>query len=72
MANNVSEKGSGFESATNRATFCYPDREARALELQSKQQLAETLLDEIEGMEEQTLDRDGVGSRALDYYNNPR
>ena len=48
VANDVSEKGSGFGTDTNRVTFVFPDGTQRKFPLMTKRMVAKRILEEIE------------------------
>jgi len=48
VANDVTEKGSGFGTDTNRVTFVFPDGTLRRLPLQSKRLVARRILEQLE------------------------
>ena len=50
VANDVTEKGSGFGTDTNRVTFVFPDGTVRPLPLMSKRQVARHILSALEGI----------------------
>lgn len=50
VANDVTEKGSGFGTTTNRVTFVYPDGARRALPLLSKRRVATEIVRAVEGI----------------------
>ena len=47
VANDATEEGSGFESDTNRVVILSPDGEAEELPLQTKDEVAEAILDRV-------------------------
>ena len=47
VANDVTEKGAGFASDTNRVTFVYPDATVKALPMMSKRAIAKRIVDEV-------------------------
>ncbi|MBQ3289165.1 MAG: hypothetical protein IJH50_07120 [Kiritimatiellae bacterium] len=47
VANDVTEKGAGFGTDTNRVAFVFPDGEVRRLPLMSKRRVARRVVDEI-------------------------
>jgi phosphopantothenoylcysteine decarboxylase/phosphopantothenate--cysteine ligase len=47
VANDVSMKGAGFNTDTNIVKFLYPDGKIEALEILSKDDVAEILLDRV-------------------------
>ncbi len=49
VANDVTEKGSGFGTMTNRVTFVYPDGTRHALPLLSKRRVATEIVRAVEG-----------------------
>ena len=51
VANDVSEKGSGFGTDTNRVTFVFPDGTQRKFPLMTKRMVAKRILEEIENEE---------------------
>ncbi len=59
VANDATEEGAGFGVPTNRVTILSPGGGADALPLQSKEEVAEALMDRIEA-----LLRDGAGERT--------
>ena len=50
VANDVSEKGSGFGTDTNRVTFVFPDGTLKRHPLMSKRRVAGAIIREIEGL----------------------
>ena len=50
VANDVTEKGSGFGTDTNRVTFVFPDGTLRRHPLMSKRRVAASIVREIEGL----------------------
>ena len=48
MVNDACEPGAGFEVDTNRVALLSRDGQARILPLQSKREVAEAILDEVE------------------------
>ncbi|MGQ0640644.1 MAG: bifunctional phosphopantothenoylcysteine decarboxylase/phosphopantothenate--cysteine ligase CoaBC [Gemmatimonadaceae bacterium] len=50
VVNNANEPGAGFEVDTNRVTLIGRDGESRALPLLSKSDVADAILDEVEGL----------------------
>jgi len=53
VANSATEADAGFDVDTNRATILAPDSEPEALDLMSKDDLAEEILDRVEGVMEE-------------------
>ena len=51
VANDVSEKGCGFGTDTNRVTFVFPDGTQRKFPLMTKRMVAKRILEEIESEE---------------------
>ena len=51
VANDVSEKGCGFGTDTNRVTFVFPDGRQRKFPLMTKRMVAKKILEEIENEE---------------------
>ena len=51
VANDVSEKGCGFGTDTNRVTFVFPDGTQRKFPLMTKRMVAKRILEEIENEE---------------------
>ena len=49
VANDVTQKGCGFGTDTNRVTFVFPDGRMKCLPLMSKRMVAKKMLEEIEG-----------------------
>jgi phosphopantothenoylcysteine decarboxylase/phosphopantothenate--cysteine ligase len=47
VANDATEEGSGFESDTNRVVILSPEGEAEELPLQTKDEVAEAILDRV-------------------------
>jgi phosphopantothenoylcysteine decarboxylase/phosphopantothenate--cysteine ligase len=50
VVNDAREPGAGFEVATNRVTLLQPDREDESLPLLSKAEVADRILDRVEGI----------------------
>jgi len=50
VANDVTKKGCGFGTDTNRVTFVFPDGTQRALPLMSKLSVARRIVRECEGL----------------------
>lgn len=48
VANDVTERGSGFGTATNRVTFVFPDGSQKAFPLMSKRRVANAIIRELE------------------------
>ena len=46
VANDVTEKGAGFGTNTNKVVFVFPDGTSRRLPLMSKRRVAKKILDE--------------------------
>lgn len=61
LANDVTEHGSGFGSATNRVTLVLPDGREEAWPLLPKEEVAHRLLDRIAGLLAERMAPDGVG-----------
>ena len=57
VANDVSEKGCGFGTDTNRVTFVFPDGTAKKFPLMTKRMVAKRILREIEQAEKMGGDR---------------
>ena len=50
VANDVTKKGSGFGTDTNRVTFVFPDGTQRKFPLMTKRMVAKRILDEVSGL----------------------
>ena len=50
VANDVSEKGCGFGTDTNRVTFVFPDGTQKKFPLMTKRMVAKRVLDEVSGL----------------------
>ena len=50
VANDILETGAGFGGTTNHVSFIFPDGRTKALEMAGKDEIADSILDECEGL----------------------